>query len=143
FPGETEEQFEATRELVRRVRPDIVNVTRFSPREGTPAATMPGRIVGWKVKERSRRLTRLRFQIAREMNERFIGREATVLVTEPGKPGTFLARTPEYRQVVLREPAAIGEFFRVNIDDARPTALSGHLLTDGLYADVQLHTGSH
>src|SRR5439155_19577687 len=88
FPGESEEQFEATMELIRRVRPDIVNVTRFSPRDGTPAATMPGQIVGWKVKERSRRLTRLRFQIAREMNERFIGREDTVLVTEPGKPGT-------------------------------------------------------
>ncbi len=62
FPGESEEQFEATMELIRRVRPDIVNVTRFSPRDGTPAATMPGQIVGWKVKERSRRLTRLRFR---------------------------------------------------------------------------------
>src|SRR5881296_1183146 len=142
FPGESEEQFEATMELIRRVRPDIVNVTRFSPREGTPAATMPGRIVGWKVKERSRRLTRLRFQIAREMNERFIGREATVLVTEPGKPGTVLARTPEYRQVVLREPATIGEFLRVEIDGARPTDLSGHLLTNGLYTAVQIHAGS-
>src|SRR5207245_3670708 len=39
FPGESEEQFEASMELIRRVRPDIVNVTRFSPREGTPAAT--------------------------------------------------------------------------------------------------------
>src|SRR5207249_7054979 len=66
FPGESEEQFEATIELIRRVRPDIVNVTRFSPREGTPAATMSGQIVGWRVKERSRRLTRLRFQISRD-----------------------------------------------------------------------------
>lgn len=142
FPGESEEQFEATMDLIRRVRPDIVNVTRFSSREGTPAATMPGRIVGWKVKDRSRRLTRLRFQIAREMNERFIGREATVLVTEPGKPGTMLARTPEYRQVVLREPASIGEFLRVKIDGARPTDLSGHPLPNGLYTPVQIHAGS-
>ncbi|OLD88933.1 hypothetical protein AUG86_05340, partial [Euryarchaeota archaeon 13_1_20CM_4_64_14] len=93
FPGESEEQFEASMELIRRVRPDIVNVTRFSPREGTPAATMPGQIVGWKVKDRSRRLTRLRFQISRDGNERFVGREVEVLVTEPGKPGTVLART--------------------------------------------------
>lgn len=142
FPGESEAQFEATMALIRRVRPDIVNVTRFSPREATPAAAMPGRIVGWKVKERSRQLTRLRFQIAREVNERFVGREATVLVTEPGKPGTVLARTPEYRQVVLREPAAIGEFLRVKIDGARPTDLSGHLLTNGLYRPVQIHAGS-
>src|SRR5437870_13060275 len=73
FPGESEEQFEATMELIRRVRPDIVNVTRFSPRDGTPAATMPGQIVGWKVKERSRRLTRLRLQIARHVNEPLLG----------------------------------------------------------------------
>ncbi len=46
FPGETEEEFEATMELVRRVRPDIVNVTRFSPRNSTPAAKMEDQIVG-------------------------------------------------------------------------------------------------
>jgi len=44
FPGETEGQFEATMDLMGRVRPDIVNVTRFSARAGTPAAsfTTPG-----------------------------------------------------------------------------------------------------
>src|SRR5256712_11636717 len=88
FPDESEKHFEATMELIRRVRPDIVNVTRFSPREGTPAATMPDRIVGWKVKGRSRRLTRLRFQISPDGYERFVGREVEVLVTEPGKPRT-------------------------------------------------------
>lgn len=142
FPGESEDQFEATMELMGRVRPDIVNVTRFSPREGTPAATMPGRIVGWRVKERSRRLTRFRFQISRESHERFVGREVDVLVTEPGKPGTVLARTPEYRQVVLPEPATIGEFLRVKIDGARATDLSGRVVTNGLYTPVQIHTGS-
>src|SRR3989441_10830163 len=121
---------------------DTGTATVSPPGEAPPAATMPGRIVGWKVKERSHRLTRLRFQIAREMNERFIEREATVLVTEPGKPGTVLARTPDYRQVVLREPAAIGEFLRVKIDDARPTDLSGHLLSNRLYTAVQIHAGS-
>src|SRR5207245_5576195 len=93
---------EASMDVIRRVRPDIVNVTRFSAREGTPAATMPGQIVGSKVKNRSRRLTRLRFQISRDGNERFVGREVEVLVTEPGKPGTVLAWSREYRQVVLR-----------------------------------------
>src|SRR3989441_13296540 len=129
-------------DLSRRVRPAVVNVTRFSPREGTAAATMPGQIVGWKVKDRSRRLTRLRFQISREEHERFVGREVEVLVTEPGKPGSVLARTREYRQVVLREPATIGEFLRVKIDGARATDLSGHVLTNGLYTPVQIHAHS-
>ncbi|HEX9340861.1 MAG TPA: tRNA (N(6)-L-threonylcarbamoyladenosine(37)-C(2))-methylthiotransferase [Thermoplasmata archaeon] len=128
FPGESDGQFEATMDLVDRVRPDIVNVTRFSARAGTPAASMPGQIVGWRVKERSRRLTRCRFQIAREIHDRWIGREVRVLVTEPGKAGTVLARTPEYRQVVLREPTPIGEFLRVRIESATATDLAGRVL---------------
>ena len=142
FPGETDSQFEATMELVERVRPDIVNVTRFSRRTGTPAATMAGQVVGWRMKERSRRLTRLRFDIARGINEQFVGREIDVLVTEPGKPGSWLARTAEYRQVVLREPVTPGEFLRVRIDAARATDLRGHVVPNGLYTPVQIHTGS-
>ncbi|TLZ71075.1 MAG: tRNA (N(6)-L-threonylcarbamoyladenosine(37)-C(2))-methylthiotransferase [Methanobacteriota archaeon] len=127
FPGETEDEFEATMDLVRRVRPDIVNVTRFSARTGTPAASMENQIVGWRVKDRSRRLTRLRFEIAQEIHNRLVGREYTVLVTEAGKAGTVLARTPEYRQVVLPEAASLGEFVTVGIDGATPTDLRGHV----------------
>lgn len=142
FPGETEEQFEATMDLVRRVRPDIVNVTRFSARPGTPAASLPDPIVGWRVKNRSRRITSLRFAIAREIHQASVGEEVDVLVTEPGKEGTVLARTPEYRQVVLHEPAALGEFLRVRIDAARATDLFGHAVADGLYTPEEMHARS-
>ena len=142
FPGETEDAFEATLDLVRRVRPDIVNVTRFSARPGTPAASYPGQVVGWRVKQRSRRLTSLRFALAREAHQRFVGEEVDVLVTEPGKGDTFLARTPEYRQVVLHEPAALGTFARVRIDAARATDLFGHLVADGLYTPAEMHARS-
>ena len=138
FPGETEDEFEATMDLVRRVRPDIVNVTRFSARSGTPAANMENQIVGWRVKERSRRLTRLRFEIAQELHDRLVGREYTVLVTEPGKAGTVLARTPEYRQVVLPEAASLGEFVTVGIDTATPTDLRGHVKSTEGHAQAAL-----
>lgn len=142
FPGETDEQFESTIHLVEGTRPEIVNVTRFSARTGTPAASMPNRVVGWRVKERSRRLTHLRFQISNEIHERFVGREQDVLVTEQGKPGTLLGRTPEYRQVVLRESVSLGGFVRVRLDTARTTDLLGHVVPNGLYTPVQIHTGS-
>ncbi len=142
FPGETEEGFEATMDLLRRVRPDIVNVTRFSARPGTPAASFADPIVGWRVKQRSRRLTSLRFAIAREIHQRFVGDEVDVLVTEAGKEGTVLARTAEYRQVVLHEPAPLGEFVRVKIDAARATDLFGHAVTDGLYTPEEMHARS-
>ncbi|MGI0149013.1 MAG: radical SAM protein, partial [Thermoplasmata archaeon] len=142
FPGETDAHFESTVSLVERTRPEIVNVTRFSARTGTPAALMPNQVVGWRSKERSRRLARLRFQISKEVHERFVGREQDVLMTEQGKPGTLLGRTPEYRQVVLRESVPLGEFVRVHLDIARSTDLLGHAVPNGLYTPVQIHTGS-
>ncbi|HYM39181.1 MAG TPA: tRNA (N(6)-L-threonylcarbamoyladenosine(37)-C(2))-methylthiotransferase [Thermoplasmata archaeon] len=142
FPGETEEEFESTMDLVRRVRPDIVNVTRFSARPGTPAAAMPEQVVGWRVKQRSRKITSLRFAIAREIHQAFVGDEVNALVTEMGKEDTRLARTAEYRQVVLHEPAPIGEFVRVRIDAARATDLFGHVVTDGLYTPEEMHARS-
>ena len=142
FPGETDEQFESTIRLVEEAEPEIVNVTRFSARTGTPAASMRNRIVGWRVKERSRRLAQLRFQISKDIHQRFVGREQEVLVTEQGKPGTLLGRTPEYRQVVLRESVSLGAFVRVHLDTARATDLLGHVVPNGLYTPVQIHAGS-
>ena len=142
FPGETDEAFEATMDLVRRVRPDIVNVTRFSARPGTPAASYAGAIVGRRAKQRSRRITALRFAIAREIHQRFVGDEVDVLVTEAGKEGTLLSRTQEYRQVVLHEPAPLGESIRVRIDAARATDLFGHAVADGLYTPAEMHARS-
>ncbi len=129
FPGETEDAFDRTIDLVRRVRPDTVNITRFSPRAGTPAATMRDRVLGFRVKERSRRLTRLRVAIAREIHESFVGRELAVLTTEPGKAGTTLARTDEYRQVVLPSEEPIGEFGVARILAGREADLIGELIT--------------
>jgi len=131
FPGETEEAFDRTLNLIQRVRPDVVNITRFSVRKGTPAASMRNQVVGWKVKERSRRLTRLRMEISREIHERFVGQRLRILTTEPGKAGTTLARTDTYRQVVLTAEAPIGEFGVAHILAGREADLIGELISRG------------
>jgi len=128
FPGETEEAFERTMDLVRRIRPDVVNVKGFSPRNGTPAASMGNRIVGWRVKDRTRRLSLLRLRIAREIHEGLVGRTLTVLTTEPGKAGTTLSRTDTYRQVVLPSDEPIAEFRTARIVAGRETDLVGELI---------------
>ena len=127
FPGETEDAFEKTLNLVRRIRPDIVNITRFSVRNGTPAASMDNRVVGWRAKERSRRLTRLRMEISREIHESFVGQRLGVLTTEPGKLHTTLARTDAYRQVVLTSEEPIGEFGVARVLAGREADLIGEL----------------
>ena len=128
FPGETDDAFARTIDLVRRVRPDMVNVTRFSARAGTPAATMAGQVVGWRAKERSRRLSRLRFRIAREIHAGYVGRTLDVLTTEPGKAGTTLGRTDSYKQVVLPSEEPIGDWRTARIVEGREADLVGELI---------------
>ncbi len=125
YPGEEPEDHRANMDLIREVRPDIVNVTRFSPREGTPAASESPRVVGWAAKERSRELAELRFGIALDINRSFIGRSMLALSTERGKPGTTILRTDQYKQVIATEELPLGRYHRVSIEDATPTYLLG------------------
>jgi MiaB-like tRNA modifying enzyme len=125
FPGETEEEFEMTLDLLRRTRPDVVNVTRFSPRFGTPAARMGRRPHGRAAKSRSRRASALRFEIARERNERLVGRRFECVVSERGKDG-FVCRTDAFRPVVVRdESLAIGDRIFAEATEARNVYLLG------------------
>jgi threonylcarbamoyladenosine tRNA methylthiotransferase CDKAL1 len=127
FPGETQEDFEATVELVMRVKPNILNITRFSPRPGTPAAQMDGGVPGWKVKEWSRHLTRLRFEIAQRLNRNQLGRIERALVTERGKKEDLICRTDGYWPVVIKEKAALGDFITVELVECAPTHFFGRL----------------
>ena len=124
FPGETEETVAATLDLLARVRPEIVNVTRFSARPGTPAAAWEAP-VGWRVKEWSRRIVATKARIGRAINESYVGRRLRVLTTEPGKPGTTLARTDNYKQVVLPGELPLGAFRDVAITGATDIDLAG------------------
>jgi tRNA A37 methylthiotransferase MiaB len=128
FPGERDEDHRATVELLEVIRPEVVNVTRFSPRPGTPAAKAKNQVPGWRSKERSRELTRLRFAIAKEVHEAMVGMEEEVMITEVGKPGTMIGRTPSYRPVVVAKKVPLGSSHRVVITRAEPTHLLGDIL---------------
>jgi MiaB-like tRNA modifying enzyme len=125
FPGETEDDHQKTVELMNKIRPDIVNVTRFSPRQGTPAAKAKNQVVGWVSKERSRELTKLRFAIAQEIHEAMVGSEEEIMITEVGKPGTMIGRTSAYRPVVIKGKLNLGSKHLVEIAGAESTYLVG------------------
>lgn len=122
FPTESEESFWKSYELLKETKPDIVNITRFSPRKGTLAAKYRD-IPGWIKKERSRKLTELARKIGLENNRRFLGKKLKVLVTKRGKDKTTLARTDSYRAVVTE--GEIGEFLDVEVVDFRFNYLVG------------------
>jgi MiaB-like tRNA modifying enzyme len=113
YPTETEEAFWKSYELIKEIKPDIVNITRFSPRKGTPAAKLKD-MPDWIKKERSRILTRLCREIGYENNRRFVGKKMRVLVTRHGRKN-MLARTNSYRPVITE--GSLGEFKDVKIRD--------------------------
>ncbi|MCK5292171.1 MAG: tRNA (N(6)-L-threonylcarbamoyladenosine(37)-C(2))-methylthiotransferase [Thermoplasmata archaeon] len=127
FPGETQEQFQASLDLMKEVRPDSINVTRFSAREGTEAFNMDKKVPGWESKERSRELTRLRLGMSLEKKESLVGSAFRVMTTERLKPGTSMARTDSYRPVVLPGDLPLGSFYDVKIVSATDACLKAEL----------------
>ncbi|HEV2520718.1 MAG TPA: tRNA (N(6)-L-threonylcarbamoyladenosine(37)-C(2))-methylthiotransferase [Thermoplasmata archaeon] len=124
YPTETEPDFRATLDLLEDVAPETVNVTRFSPRPGTPAARLrplPGRV----VKDRSRALAVARGRIARRRLEAWIGREESVLIVEAGTAGTSVGRLSNYLPVVIPETVRAGTRLPVRISGARSNYLHG------------------
>ena len=126
FPTEGEEEFTNSCELIEKVRPDKVNLTRFSPMPGTDAAKMK-QVNEREVKRRSRLLNEICHSIGYEINKNYIGRTAECLVVEEGKRGNYTARLKNYKPAIV-ENAAIGEFAKIDITEARPTYLIGNII---------------
>jgi len=130
FPGETETDFEKTKEILTKTKPDIVNVTRFSPRGGTKAAEMEDKIHSRKKKERSKQITDLRFKISRDLNEKYVGRRTDALFLEKGKKNSLKGRMDNYKVVVIKEEDddIIGKRKEVKIKAAEDIYLLGELI---------------
>jgi MiaB-like tRNA modifying enzyme len=124
FPGEDDESFLRSYQTIERIRPDIVNITRFSRRENTEAAKLKD-MPDWIKKERSRKLTELAKQIGKENNSKHLGKKYRVLVTKKGKRG-YLSRTNSYRPVIL-DWAMLGKFYDARIVDYTFNYLRGEI----------------
>ncbi len=125
FPVEGEDAFWKSYELIERTKPDIVNITRYSPRKGTPAYRLKD-MPDWRKKERSRVLTELARKIGLENNLKFVGKNVRVLVTKHGKNCTLLSRTDSYRPVILSS-GQIGQFVHAGIKRAEFNYLEGSI----------------
>jgi threonylcarbamoyladenosine tRNA methylthiotransferase CDKAL1 len=123
YPTETEDDFQATMDLVRRTKPEVVNVSKFSPRPGTVACTLK-EIPNGIVKRRSEEASMLVREIAKERRMQYIGRRLRILITEKEKD--FKGRAINYHQVVVKGFAGkLGDFADVDIYDAKIGSLFG------------------
>ncbi len=136
FPGESEEDFQATLDMVERARFSGAFTFQYSPRPGTPAASLPDQVPHGVVRERYDRLVAAVERIAGEENEHQVGRRVEVLVSagEGRKDDLTHRRTGRARDGRLvhfeggRE-ASPGDFVTVVIDAAAPHHLTGTALT--------------
>ncbi|WP_084515218.1 tRNA (N6-isopentenyl adenosine(37)-C2)-methylthiotransferase MiaB [Nocardia acidivorans] len=145
FPGETEEDFQATLDVVRQARFTSAFTFQYSIRPGTPAAEMPDQLPKEVVQERYMRLIALQEQVSLEANQELIGTTVELLVAEgAGKKNAATARMSgrarDGRLVHFRPPADLppgseirpGDIVTVAVTEAAPH----HLIAD---APIQSH----
>ena len=127
FPGETEVDFRATLDVVAEARFDHAFTFIFSPRPGTPAATMPDRVPGPVAQERYERLIALQDRIAAERNTAMVGGIYEVLTEGPSKkdPEMATARTRGNKVVHLPGRYPAGQFLDAEIIAAATHHLLG------------------
>jgi len=129
FPGETEEQFEATLDTVRRARFDGAYMFIYSPRPDTPAAGLEQVPLQLK-KERMLRLTEVQNAMTCELNAAYIGRTLEVLVEGPStkNPDMLQGYSREFKMVHFPGPSSrAGRLAEVRIGDSHLWGLSGEL----------------
>ncbi len=130
FPGETDEDFEKTLDVIRRVEYDSVYTFVFSPRKGTPAYSMEDQVPEDIKKARFERLNDLQNEISRAKNEAMIGKTVRVLVDGKSKNNDkiYTSRT-EGNKIVHFEADEdyTGKFINLKITRADTFALYGEI----------------
>ena len=124
FPGETDEDFEATLEVVRRARFDAAFTFQYSPRPGTAAAGLDGQVPKEIVRERFDRLVELQERISLERNRELVGRDVEILVEGAGRKGNLRGRTRTNKLVHVHGAELPGTFLRARIREAHPHHLT-------------------
>jgi tRNA-2-methylthio-N6-dimethylallyladenosine synthase len=126
FPGETDADFEQTLSLVDAVGYAQAYSFKYSPRPGTPAATMAEQIPEAVMDERLQRLQAALNRDQAAFNAATVGRTCQVLLERPGKlPGQLIGKSPWLQSVHLVSDAAIGDLVEVTLAEAGANSMLG------------------
>jgi tRNA-2-methylthio-N6-dimethylallyladenosine synthase len=127
FPGESDADFEDTLSIVREAGFAQAYSFKYSPRPGTPAATMDDQIAEEVADERLQRLQALLVKQQLAFNDRTVGVETDILLERQGKlPGQLIGKSPWLQSVHVVAPGlVIGDIVRVAIVESGPLSLKG------------------
>lgn len=131
FPGETDEEFEETYEFLKAIELSKMHIFKFSPREGTKAASMKNQIDGNKKEERSKSLIALDFDLEKKFRSAYIFREMPVLYEHKlgSECGLYEGYTDNYIKVVAESGRDIsGEIINTRTFEDQDGFLRGNLL---------------
>jgi tRNA-2-methylthio-N6-dimethylallyladenosine synthase len=131
FPGETDADFDATLSLVRAVGYAQAYSFKYSPRPGTPAATMADQVPESVADARLAELQRVIGEGAIAFNRASVGTVCDVLFERPGRrSGQLIGKSPWLQSVFVSDASLrIGDIARVELVDAQPNSLEGRLVT--------------
>ncbi|NLX69366.1 MAG: tRNA (N6-isopentenyl adenosine(37)-C2)-methylthiotransferase MiaB [Clostridiales bacterium] len=131
FPGETEEDFQDTLDMVEKIQYDSAFTFIYSPRRGTPAARMQEQLDEDVKKERLNRLIELQNDISKSKNQQYMGKVVEVLVEGISKnnPKMLSSRTRTNKLVHFEGGSEIiGEFVKVKITEPKAWTLEGYMI---------------
>ena len=129
FPGETDAEFEETLALVDEVKYAQAFSFKYSPRPGTPAATMDGQVPREVMDDRLQRLQSALNRDQLAFNHDTVGRTCEVLVERKGKhPGQWLGKSPWLQSVWFEGDAQIGDLVQAELLEAGPNSMAGRLV---------------
>ena len=134
FPGETDEDFQDTMDVVNEVGFENAYMFMYSKRTGTPAATMENQVDEKVKNERLQKLIRLQNMKAREESQKYLGQTIKVLVEGPSRknPEMLTGRTSTHKVVLFKNNGKNlkGKFVNVKINDAKTWTLYGELVEE-------------
>ena len=139
FPGETDEDFELTRQAFEEVGFDMAYLFKYSVRPGTTAEPLGDPITKEQKEQRNQILLEILRKSSLARNEALIGKSEDVLFEGPAKKGDhmFVGRTAGNRVVIVKaSPRLIGQIVPVRFTRVTASTLFGELVLEGVEADV-------
>jgi MiaB-like tRNA modifying enzyme len=123
FPSEKNKDFQKTFDLIEKIKPDIVNISKFGPRPGTEAAKME-QLSRKIIDQRTKKLIDLVEKIKIKNNQKWLNWDGDVLIDEIGERGGLIGRNFAYKPVLT--DGKLGEFKKIKIKSIHSTYLIGN-----------------
>ncbi|MHA2311808.1 MAG: tRNA (N(6)-L-threonylcarbamoyladenosine(37)-C(2))-methylthiotransferase [Candidatus Thorarchaeota archaeon] len=130
FPGETESDFEETVNLLKSIRPEVVNISKYGDRPGTLASRANNKVDTSVKKDRSRQMSSIVSDSVIDINGSWVGWSGEVIATETGTRGGIVCRNFAYKRIILHEEVALGSTVKVEVTASERTHLIAQTCRD-------------